>query len=302
VARYARRGREEARAKGVAVDGHGNVYVTGEGTLGGFWTIKYSQGGNLIQNPGFESGFDPWAFHTTGTGTFDNDGLDDGNSKAAHVTVTDPGSVIQLYQSNILILPETRYRLKFQAYSSSGNDIRVNLIKHGEPFTGLGLNWGFDLGTGWLNYAYEFTTSAFGETVADARLQIALSGFAQAGDHYYFDDVSLEELGPATDDGGALVLTGVEEGPMPEQIALLGNYPNPFNPTTVIRFQLPSTGDVRLTVYDVLGREAAVLVEGVREAGVHDVQFDAAGLSSGVYFYRLQAGDVVQTRRLQLLR
>jgi hypothetical protein len=300
--RYAKRGREEAQVKGVAVDGHGNVYVTGEGAMGGFLTIKYSQGGNLIQNPGFELGTEPWAFHTTGTGTYGNDGTDDGGSKAARVAVAAPGSVIQLYQSDILVLPETRYRLKFQAYSSSGNDVVLNLIKHQDPFVNLGLNWGFDLGTGWVNYSYDFVTSAFGETQANARLQIALSGFAQVGDEYYFDDFSLEELGPANDEDGGFVITGLSEESMPEQIALLGNYPNPFNPTTVIRYQLPTAADVRLSVYDLLGREVAVLAEGVREAGVHNVQFDAAGLSSGVYFYRMRAGEVVQTRKLQILR
>jgi photosystem II stability/assembly factor-like uncharacterized protein len=95
---------------------------------------------------------------------------------------------------------------------------------------------------------------------------------------------------------------GEGKGTRPNAISLLQNYPNPFNPFTTIKFDLPISSDVRLSVYDLLGREVAVLVNEMKEAGYHQVTFDASDLSSGVYFYRLQAGDVVQTRRLLLLR
>jgi hypothetical protein len=78
--------------------------------------------------------------------------------------------------------------------------------------------------------------------------------------------------------------------------------PNPFNPSTTIKFELPKASMVRLTVYDMLGREGAVIVNERRDAGVHEVKFDGAGLSSGVYLYRLQAGEFVQTLKLVLLQ
>jgi hypothetical protein len=80
------------------------------------------------------------------------------------------------------------------------------------------------------------------------------------------------------------------------------NFPNPFNPSTTIKFELPKASEVRLNVYDLLGREASVLVNDRRDAGVYEVKFDATGLSSGVYFYRIQAGDFIQTKRLLLLK
>ena len=80
------------------------------------------------------------------------------------------------------------------------------------------------------------------------------------------------------------------------------NYPNPFNPTTVISYQLPAASDVRLVVYDVLGREVAVLVNERKTPGSYEVKFDGSGLTSGVYLYRLTAGSFVQTRKLLLLR
>ncbi len=83
---------------------------------------------------------------------------------------------------------------------------------------------------------------------------------------------------------------------------LAQNYPNPFNPKTGIRFQVTGVSQVKLVVYDLLGREVALLVNGVKQPGSYTVQFDGSGLASGVYFYRMQAGDFVQTRKLLLIR
>lgn len=84
--------------------------------------------------------------------------------------------------------------------------------------------------------------------------------------------------------------------------SLFQNYPNPFNPTTVIRFQIPRSGSVTLKLYDVLGREVAVLANGKMEEGLHETTFDAGKLASGVYFYRLRAGEITLTRKLLLVR
>lgn len=99
--------------------------------------------------------------------------------------------------------------------------------------------------------------------------------------------------------------------------ALRQNYPNPFNPTTVISYHLPAVSQVTLKVYDMLGREVATLVNGVEEPGHRSVQWNAIGLASGVYFYRLiarsshhgqaptgsgQAGDQIAVRKLVVLR
>ena len=89
---------------------------------------------------------------------------------------------------------------------------------------------------------------------------------------------------------------------VPERLSLEQNYPNPFNPETVIRYSVPREQRVRLAVYDLLGREAAQLVDGVQAAGSYSVRFDGSGLAAGVYFYRLSAGTEVQTRRLVLLK
>ena len=80
------------------------------------------------------------------------------------------------------------------------------------------------------------------------------------------------------------------------------NYPNPFNPTTVIRYQLPVNSLVSLKIYDLLGREVATLVNEERNAGNYEVQWNASNIPSGVYFYKLQAGDFVETKRMLMIK
>jgi hypothetical protein len=80
------------------------------------------------------------------------------------------------------------------------------------------------------------------------------------------------------------------------------NYPNPFNPTTTIRFALPQRSHVTLTVFNTLGQQVATLIHEIQEPGEHSVRLDGSRLASGVYFYRLQAGEYVASKRLVLVR
>lgn len=93
-----------------------------------------------------------------------------------------------------------------------------------------------------------------------------------------------------------------EPSEIPVQTALEGNYPNPFNPETTIRYTMKEKGNVRLAVYNTLGQEVAILVDGSIEAGTHNVRFDAHNLPSGVYLTRLEAGATTMTRSIVLIR
>lgn len=84
--------------------------------------------------------------------------------------------------------------------------------------------------------------------------------------------------------------------------ALEQNYPNPFNPSTKIKFQLPKDGFVTLKVYDILGKEIATLINEEKSQGKYEVNFNASNLSSGVYIYKIQAGDFVSSRKMILLK
>jgi hypothetical protein len=89
---------------------------------------------------------------------------------------------------------------------------------------------------------------------------------------------------------------------LPGSIGLLQNYPNPFNPATRIRYALSVAGEVRLVVLDLLGREVAVLENGRREAGVHDVEWNGSSQASGVYVARLTSGQAIRSHRMLLVR
>ena len=88
----------------------------------------------------------------------------------------------------------------------------------------------------------------------------------------------------------------------PTEYALANAYPNPFNPTTSITYELPEPTSVRLSVFDMLGREVAVLVDGEKSAGRHSVRFNAEGLTSGIYIYRIHAGTFTQTKKFTLMK
>lgn len=93
-----------------------------------------------------------------------------------------------------------------------------------------------------------------------------------------------------------------ERTEIPHQFVLEQNYPNPFNPSTNIRFSIPKAAMVSLTVYDILGKEVATLVNEFLEPGTYTSTFSAHSLSSGLYFYRLQTGTIVETKKMSLLK
>jgi cyclomaltodextrinase len=190
---------------------------------------------------------------------------------------------------------------------------------------------------GWTVVNFSGADQSTTVNLTDAKV-LLFDGGIQAGTTYYLNnlydgtyqtaagsalgsvDVSLPPYGTAvytvslTRD--SLVVTnpilsvGVSGPAAPAVASLEQNYPNPFNPTTVIRYQLPALSGVEgpgasnviLKVYDVLGREIAVLVNEVQQPGLHQVTWNAAGLASGTYFYRLNAGSFTATKKLILLR
>jgi hypothetical protein len=98
--------------------------------------------------------------------------------------------------------------------------------------------------------------------------------------------------------GEVVGVSGESNDAIPEKYLLHQNYPNPFNPSTQIRFELPEANNVRLAVYDILGREVGLLVDERLIAGVHTVNLDASNLSGGVYIYRLRTENFVQSKRM----
>lgn len=125
--------------------------------------------------------------------------------------------------------------------------------------------------------------------------------------YYRLKQVDLDGVIHYTEATKVEVPFSVEGNAKPTVFALSQNFPNPFNPTTVVSYQLPVASHVQLAVYDLLGREVAVLVNEYQAAGSYNVKFsasggDGAGLPSGVYYYRLTAGQYAESRRMLLLK
>ena len=100
-------------------------------------------------------------------------------------------------------------------------------------------------------------------------------------------------------------ITGLADtffGELPREYELKQNYPNPFNPSTMINYQLQIKNDVELSVYDLLGKKVATLVNQRQQAGYYQVEWDATGFASGVYYYRLEAGNFMQIRKMIYLK
>jgi len=87
-----------------------------------------------------------------------------------------------------------------------------------------------------------------------------------------------------------------------KNFALSQNYPNPFNPGTIISYTLQKMSEVKISVYDLLGNEVAILVNGMKPAGTHTVQFDGLNLGSGIYFYKLQSEGIVISKKMALIK
>jgi len=110
----------------------------------------------------------------------------------------------------------------------------------------------------------------------------------------------LQYIAPYTP--GWLLSNGNNQNSLPEGFSLAQNYPNPFNPSTVIKYALPKASDIRLSVFDITGREVSVLFTGKQEAGEHEVTFEAKGFASGIYYYKLEVNGYSEVKKMALIK
>jgi len=146
-------------------------------------------------------------------------------------------------------------------------------------------------------------SSEFVPTAADWRIRrlvlpagtnkVDLFGKSAFGNDLYIDNVCVS----------AGTLTGITiNNSLPFAYSLSQNFPNPFNPSTVIKYAIPRAGIVKMVVYDILGRQVALLVNELKQPGNYEVKFDALNFASGVYFYKIEAGDFTSVKKMLLLK
>jgi hypothetical protein len=257
---------------------------------------------NILENSGFESGKDSWSFFKIGPGSFDVVSPGFEGSYAAKISTARAASYVQLSQLDLAFERDANYRLSFAAYSTTGHDMTVLLQ------SGFGLKtYKANLSPSWQTYSTEFKTTGFWSTGDNGRLIFVLFPYGRSGDVYYIDNVVLQKLDGSSQTAARMTepleeQSVAEENLVPEEFSLAQNYPNPFNPTTTIRYALPVASHVTLKVYNTLGQEVEALVDESQDAGFKSVIFDAGRLASGIYFYRIQAGNFVDTKKLLILK
>jgi len=210
------------------------------------------------------------------------------------------------------------YFVSLATTNSGDNPLPVELLSFTATSTAQGVRLAWETASEHESRGFTLLRKKEGESawteVASYQTDNALRALnALNGASYSFTDKTLLEVGKSYDyqlretgfDGQVATLETVTltvRFNVAREYELAQNYPNPFNPVTMIRYQIPTAETVSLKVYDVLGKEVATLVSGRQEAGNYAVPFNAAGLSSGMYFYRLQAGSFVETRKMMLVK
>jgi len=251
VARYDGPGSSDDGATAIAVDGSGNVYVTGisygSGTSYDYATVKYNA-----------SGVQQWVARYDGPGSYD-----DG---ATAVAVDGSGNV---YVTGESFGSGTFFDYATVKYNASG--VQQWVARYDGPGS---------------------SDDGAAAIAVDGSGNVYVTGTARFADGYRYTTIKYRQI-----------TTGhTPEPELPAEFVLHQNYPNPFNPTTVIKFQVPSSKFVLLKVYNVLGQEVVTLVNEVKQPGRYSVVFDAGNLPGGVYCYRMTAGNFTQTRKLLLLK
>lgn len=189
---------------------------------------------------------------------------------------------------------------------------------HGDTVESL-LDWGSNAAPDW--YEVGATTGKLSISEVDRIIfQFNFGNYGVPNVVFYSGELLLDRMrfwyrhpdgsySPTVIDSFEGTVTGINgnNSKVPQTFSLSQNYPNPFNPSTVIRYQVSEASKVTLKIYDILGREVAVLVKnGEKPAGTYEVTFNASTLSSGTYFYRLEAisptGEFVQTKKMLLMK
>jgi hypothetical protein len=247
-------------------------------------------GANILRNSDFDNGLDGWTFETDGGAQFGQALPGYQSYAAARVAITGAPNGVKLSQHDLKMFRFATYRLKFSARSALGLDLEASVVRRSAPGTSYGLSRQiFDLTPEWKEFTVDFTSANIADSASDASLVLDFSSFAVADGEYCVDNIALSK-------------TGTIAPPKPADFSLEQNFPNPFNPMTTIEFALPTAAQATLKIFNMLGQEVSTLVNEFLTEGVHYAAFDASLLPSGLYAYRLQAGDFISTRKMMLVK
>jgi hypothetical protein len=245
-------------------------------------------GENMILNGDFEDGELFWDLivseEASALGTVEDE--------VYHIMIDNRGtsvSDIYLRQGDISLEEGRQYILEFDAHALSPRTIEVKIEKISEPFDNYSrIGFAFiQTNTNPYSYSFEMTHPT------DPDAQLVFNCGNEDAD-VFFDNVSLKE------DLSASVTE--EQYSIPENYSLAQNFPNPFNPSTIIKYELQIPSDVELSIYNLLGQKVATLISKRQAAGRYQAEWDAREYSTGVYYYVLRAGEYQSVKKLIILR
>jgi hypothetical protein len=232
-------------------------------------------GQNMVVNGDFTNGLEFWEL------TVDSMKAEAGwridSTGVLHMEISDGGDYFEnilITYPNIRLVNTYSYLFEFDARASGSRIIEAEVAMQREPYESYS-RIGYTLLTPERQH-FRFGFSMKDPTDFTGAIVFRVGGSAE---DVFIDNVSLKELPTGTESGDQLKDTGY---------VLYPNFPNPFNPVTTIRYQLPAAGHTKITVYNLLGEQVKILADRADHAGIHEVRLDATGLSSGIYIYRIR--------------
>ena len=244
-------------------------------------------GSNLIINGDFTGTLDPWIWEVRGTATADvqiNDGV-------CNLSIQNGGTEIwevQLRQNNIPLIQGENYIFEFDAWADATRVVEIKVGEDDSQFRNYSRIGYTALTTSLKHFTYTFEM----QESTDNNARVVINAGTSAAD-IHIDNLSLKMDWPAKNDDRLQTIS---------QFLHSSNFPNPFHTSTTIDYTIPQQSHISLKVFDGLGREVGTLVNEVQSPGNHHVKFDASLLDNGVYYYRIVAGEFMQTRKMLLIK
>ena len=245
-------------------------------------------GENYIMNGDFSASDANWIFNA-----FDNaDASGRVNSSGEYeININDGGTerwYIQLSQENIPLIYGRTYHFEFDVRASALRILDAKMERNGTPYENYSQNEPFLVTTQFQHYSFQFEM----QYPSDFDARVMFNCGAESPD-LFIDNVSIKEIVTSIEEDNEVIVN---------EYSLNNNYPNPFNPTPNIEFQIEHSGYVTLKVYDVLGKEVKTLINEDLTAGNYNVDFNPINLPSGIYFYRLSVNNFSNTKKMILVK
>jgi beta-glucanase (GH16 family) len=251
--------------------------------------IPAAETDNQVNNADFSLGDALWSLNTYYPAVAQGSIIDGEYA----VSITNGGNYpwdIHLGQAGFIIEKGKEYELSFDAYASAPRELTPIVGKNSEPWTVYTNIENILISPYRKTYSYSFIMNETSDTEARLGFDIGVSS-----DDVFIDNVLLSN-------GTLPIYVDEKNNSSISSFQLFQNWPNPFNPSTIIKYSVPKTSQVQIKVFDVLGEEIETLAKEEKPAGTYELNWNAANLPSGIYFYQLKAGEFINTKKMILLK